>query len=31
MMMQLNLKKGLETFGEAGAEAVSNELQQLHD
>jgi hypothetical protein len=31
MMTQLNLKKGLETFGEAGAEAVSSELQQLHD
>jgi hypothetical protein len=30
-MTQLSLKKGLETFGEAGAEAVNKELQQIHD
>jgi hypothetical protein len=31
MMTQLSLKKGLEQFGAAGAEAVSDELKQLHD
>jgi KUP system potassium uptake protein len=31
MMTQLSLKKGLERFGDAGAEAVSEELKQLHD
>jgi chaperonin cofactor prefoldin len=31
MMTQLSLKKGLQEFGKAGAEAVSEELKQLHD
>jgi hypothetical protein len=31
MMTQLSLIKGLKAFGASGAEAVKNELQQLHD
>jgi hypothetical protein len=31
MMTQLSLRKVLQTFGEAGAQAVSAELQQIHD
>jgi hypothetical protein len=30
MLMQLNIKQGLSTFGERGGEAVLKELQQLH-
>ena len=30
-LTQYSIKKGLELFGEAGAEAVIKELQQLHD
>jgi hypothetical protein len=31
MMTQFSIKKGLKEFGEAGAEAVISEMQQLHD
>ena len=30
-LTQYSIKKGLELFGEVGAEAVIKELQQLHD
>ena len=30
-IFQYTLKKGLKIFGKAGAEAVTKELQQLHD
>ena len=31
LLSQHTLKKGLQVFGKAGAEAVTKELQQLHD
>jgi hypothetical protein len=31
MMTQFSIKKGLEEFGEAGADAVIREMQQLHN
>ena len=31
MLTQYSVKKGLKVFGEAGADAVVKELQQLHD
>jgi hypothetical protein len=31
VMTQLNMKKGIQIFGEAGVDAVLKELQQLHD
>jgi hypothetical protein len=31
MMTQYSIKKGLKVFGEAGAQAVISEMQQLHD
>ena len=30
-LIQYNIKKGLKVFGEAGAQAVIEEMQQLHD
>jgi hypothetical protein len=30
-MTQHSIKKGIKLFGQAGVDAVSKELQQLHD